>query len=330
MAVAFAAALTFAACSKDDDNDNKPSDRLEEASYDDLSYFQRAIVDVDSLGNFLFRKYGVPLYVSDTTHLYIGVESLAAAEKIFRYWLAPDIEAVAATDNSLTVNLTDVNGKAQGTIFFRPGTGGTVAEVTASQDTQLKHFSRITFLNNSAWPLNGVSSKWHVGDVVHNVHLDADIERLFVGGDIPREWVCIREAGYSTMWGVNFGVPPLFCAITKQSYNIPVPGKWVNAAGIVASKYCPSLGTANVIKDLLHKDWDFFAACFDESGNGSPGLDGYWINDYHSEWLRAFYEVYYYNSGFHYGENESSGIKKHFLLTIDWVADGSMHDGGTY
>ena len=85
------------ACS--DDDDDKAPERLETTAYDDLDYFQRAIVDVDSLGNFQCRQYGVPLYDNDTTHLYIGVESIEAAEKIFRYWLAPDIEAVAAADN---------------------------------------------------------------------------------------------------------------------------------------------------------------------------------------------------------------------------------------
>ena len=117
MAMVVAATFTFTACSDDD----KAPERLETTAYDDLDYFQRAIVDVDSLGNFQCRQYGVPLYDNDTTHLYIGVESIEAAEKIFRYWLAPDIEAVAAADNSITANLTDEDGKAQGTIFFRPG-----------------------------------------------------------------------------------------------------------------------------------------------------------------------------------------------------------------
>ena len=330
MAMVVAATFTFTACS--DDDDDKAPERLETTAYDDLDYFQRAIVDVDSLGNFQCRQYGVPLYDNDTTHLYIGVESIEAAEKIFRYWLAPDIEAVAAADNSITANLTDEDGKAQGTIFFRPGTAGTVAEVTASPETRLLHFSQVTFLLNSAWPFNNAASKWHVGDVVHNVHLDADVEKhLQNGGGVPRDWVCIRESGgtFSSL-GITIGIPPMFCAVTKQSYNVPVQGKWIDAAAIVDSKYCPSVSTADAIKDLLHQDWDFFGVCFLDCGNGSPGGDGYWIDYYHSSWLKAFQEVYYYNSGFHYGENESSKVMKPFLLKIDWVADGEMHDGGTY
>lgn len=330
MAMAVAATLTFTACS--DDDDNKAPDTLETTTYDDLGYFQRAIVDVDSLGNFLCRQYGTPLYDNDTTHLYIGVESTEAAEKIFRYWLAPDIEAAAAADGSITATLTDEASKAQGTVFFRPGTAGTVAEVTASPETRLLHFSQVTFLLNSAWPFNSATSKWHVGDVVHNVHLSSDIESKFDSGDVPRDWVCVRESGgtFSTL-GITCGIPPMFCAITKQTYRVPI-SNFYNSGNIKLSKYCPSLPTADAIKDILTKDWDFFAACFAESGNGVlTGGDGYWIDDFHWNWTGTGYtEVYYYNSGFHYGENSYSSSKKPFLLKIDWVVDGEMHDGGTY
>ena len=332
MAMAVAATLTFTACS--DDDDNKAPDRLETTTYNDLDYFQRAIVDVDSLGNFHSRQYGMPLYDNDTTHLYIGVETIEVAEKIFRYWLAPDIEAVAAADKSITAILTDEDGKAQGTVFFRPGTAGTVAEVTASPETRFLHFSQVTFLLNSAWPFNSAASKWHVGDVVRNVHLSPDIEKHFKSGDIPRNWVCIREAGTKSISLLGstqiLGVNPMFCAITKQSYNVPISDKWIDAAAIVNSKYCPSLPSADVIKDLLHQDFNFYDACFLDTGNGSPFGDGCWVDYYHTSWLKGFQEAYYYNSGFHYGENESSTVMKPFLLKIDWVADGNMHDGGTY
>lgn len=331
MAVAFAATFTFTACSSDDDDNNKESERFETTNYDDLNYFQRAIVDVDSLGNFKCRQYGVPLYDNDTTHLYLGVESLEVAEQVFRMWLAPDIKAETAADKSLTVNLTDEEGKAQGTVFFRPGTAGTVAEVTVSPETKLKHFSQVTFMLNSAWPLNSAKSKWHVGDVVRNVHLSGDIEKHFKSGDVPRNWVCVREAGTVKLNYIGvIGVNPMFCAVTKQSYDVPVQGRKLDAAAIADSKYCPSLASADVIKDLLHQDFNFYEACFLDTGNGSFAGDGYWVDNYHSSGLYGFREVYYYNSGFHYGENQRSTVTKPFLLKIDWVPDGEMHDGGTY
>ena len=81
------AATAFIACSSDDDDNNNNGQNVPESeavtSYDDLSFFQNAIVSIDSLGNFLCRHYGQPLYDNDTTQLYIGVETLAQAEEIF-------------------------------------------------------------------------------------------------------------------------------------------------------------------------------------------------------------------------------------------------------
>lgn len=316
-----AATLTFTACSSDDDNEADA--RLETTTYNDLDYFQRTIVNVDDQGNLLCRQYGVPLYENDTTHLYIGVETIEAAEKIFRCWLAPDIEVTTGADNSITAPLTDEEGKSQGTVFFRPGNAGTLAEVTVSPETRLLHFSQITFLVNSAWPYNSAKSKWHVGDIVHDVHLSGQYVKHFKSGDIPREWVCVREA--------SNGVNPMFCATTKQPYGVPV-GPVHDSWQIRRSGLCPSLGMANVIKDLLGKDWDFFDACFEESGGG-PLLDsnGFWIDDEHTSFfISYYYEVYFYRSGYHYGEEEHSNATKRFLLKIDWVGDGQMHDGGTY
>ena len=325
MAIAVATTFALTACSSDDDDNNQAPDRQETTTYDDLDYFQRTIVNVDSLGNFISRQYGTPLYDNDTTHLYIGVESIAEAEKMFRSWLAPDIEAVPTPTGDITVSLTDREGKSQGTVYFRPGTGGTMAEITASTDTRLLHFSQITFLVNSAWPFNSPTSRWHVGDIVRDVHLSRtvygkSIETNFKSGDIPRNWVCIREAGN--------GVNPMFCAITSKTYTIPAGP--VNESYFIEQYYGPGLGTANVIKDLLNSDWDFFVACFEESGGGTLDNSGFWIYDHHWSWFSYYYEVYYYQSGYHYGENEHSTAQKRILLKIDWVSDEHMHDGGSY
>ena len=161
------AATGFTACSSDDDDNNGqnvPESQVV-TDYDDLNYFQNAIVSIDSEGNFLSRNYGEALYDNDTTHLYIGVETLAQAEDIFREWVAPNGN-VAKTGNELTYLLTDVQGRAEGTIFFKAASSaGIVAEVTPSSPTLLKHFSKVTFLTNSAWPYNDSSDEvYHLGD----------------------------------------------------------------------------------------------------------------------------------------------------------------------
>ena len=84
------------------------------------------------------------------------MDNIEEAARIFAKWLSPDVKLPDITPSvrELTAQLTDKQGKAQGTIYFRAGTEPIVAEVTASAGTQLKFIDRITFLLNSAWPQN--------------------------------------------------------------------------------------------------------------------------------------------------------------------------------
>ena len=79
------AAASFQSCKKDP----KTPKTMEFNTYDALKYFQNCIIRVDSLGNFMYRAYGELLNANDTAHLFIGVDSLAQAERFFRQWIAP-------------------------------------------------------------------------------------------------------------------------------------------------------------------------------------------------------------------------------------------------
>lgn len=85
-------------------------------TFDDLDFFQNCIIRIDSLGQFVERKYGEPLYENDTTHVYIGVENLEEARKLFNLWLAPDVKTTMQTPSTtnVTATLTDEDGKAKG------------------------------------------------------------------------------------------------------------------------------------------------------------------------------------------------------------------------
>ena len=127
------AVVIFNSCNKDK---TETPERIEINTYDDLDYFQNSIVRIDSLHNFLYRAYGMPLDADDTSHLYIGVENLEEAKDIFMNWIAPDVVITENSDN-LTCPLTDENGLSQGTVFFRPvGLNGHVAEVSVSDSLQ--------------------------------------------------------------------------------------------------------------------------------------------------------------------------------------------------
>lgn len=327
MAMAVATAFTLVACSSDDEN-NTP-EQQEKTAYDDLDFFQRAIIDMDSLGTFRGRQWGEVLYANDTTQLYIGVETLAKAEEIFLQWMAPDVKPTGTDGNGYTAALTDEEGKPQGTVRFTPGTGANVAEVTASPETPLKHFSRITFLRNSAWPHNSSSSRWHVGDIVRDVKikslsLKGDAKTKLDEKDMALNYVCIREAGN--------GINPMFCAITNGKYLWPGGiTLYVAYAELVQSKYCPDLSTAQTIQKILVKDWDFFVALFDEAGEGKLEKGGYWIDYQHSNFFKSYNQVFYYDTGYNWGAGNMDGKRFPILVKMDyWIKDSDFKDGGTY
>ena len=158
-------APTFTACSDDDDdkNNSEQTDN-QKLQYDDLDIFQRAICNIDSAGQLMRYKIGQALHDAEPQHLYIGVDDIEEAAKMFRTWIAPDVK-LPAGNADLTAELTDTLGHAQGTIYFRAGSGQTVAEVTYSPETKLKYIDKITFLLNSAWPYNSGEKVWHLGDI---------------------------------------------------------------------------------------------------------------------------------------------------------------------
>ena len=330
-------AATFSACSDNDDDDNYnvvnrarqgQGQKAATVAYDDLDFFQRAIIDMDSVGTFRGREWGVPRNVNDTTHLFIGVETLAEAEEIFREWVAPDMELTASGKN-LSSSLTDQEGELQGTLYFTPSSeGGTVAEVTVSPETKLKHFSRITFLHNSVWGFNSAKSRWHVGDIVRDVRFK-DISPVGVrdldSRDQALNYVCIREGGN--------GVMPMFCAITNKSYKWPGYDETygLGYSELVHSKYCPSLSTAESIHKILSKDWDFFVALFDEAGEGKLGKRPYWIDHRQDKIIMAYVQLYFYDSGYNYGSKKFDDDEAPILVKMDyWISDTGFNDGGTY
>ncbi len=312
------ATTLFQSCNK---KDPEPPETDVNTTFDDLSYFQNCIIHVDSEGNFGYRAYGKPLDANDTTHLFIGVESLAQAEQFFREWIAPDVE-ISNDNGNLTCPLTDLNGNAQGTVYFRPTSGsGLIAEVTASDDTRLLYFRRVTFMHNNDWPLVEPQSIWHKFDIVHNLNIPC-LNDVLISEDKSLNWVCVRESGN--------GVPPMFCTVTNGYYDCldesgtsegweheKIRGKW----------FVPRMGGAQNIGNILQADWELFREVFKEA-TGNDNLNGHnWIDDSHTNFfLITYYELFHYKDNTHYGEDDGAAP---FLLKIEWVADEDIYDGAT-
>ena len=305
------AATGFTACSSDDDENNNGQNMPESQAiteYDDLNYFQNAIVSIDSVGNFISRNYGEALYDNDTTHLYIGVETLAQAEEIFREWVAPNGN-VSKTGNDLTYLLTDYDGNMQGSILFTATTsGGKLAEVTPSSPTLLKHFSKVTFLSNSAWPYNDSSDEvYHLGDtrrltVDHRV--DGHTQDVYT-------FVCIREKAY--------GLKAMYFAISPDEY---VPKTWTPNDMLYNVAAVPGESKAKTVATLLQQKWDFYANILDNTpGSGKLNRgEFYWIDK------KRTYTVVTYQYAVNLSNGEIDGWdfqwhnpKKHFILAIDYL-----------
>lgn len=307
--------LGMAACSDDNNESNGNGSEEEEDvlfnNYDDLEYFQNAIVEVDTLGEFVNRTMGEVLNVDDPDHLFVPVENLDEARKIFLNCLAPDVQpvGVSPTANNLQAQLTDMDNKPQGTVYFTATSAdGGVAEITASADTKLQFFNKVTFMLKTAWPFNSDEQIYYLGDII--THRIGDDVRYVDENQRTLRWVCIREAAP--------GVKPMFCATTKDHEFGDDSGR--AALWIRKSRYCPSLSTAKDISEILKADWDGWVAMFAAAGN-KLNKEYYWID----RTCYVHYVIYKWD-GMRYSDGTQlpSRDSRPFLLKIDWLEESEV------
>jgi len=256
------------------------------------------------------ESMGVPLYESDTAHLYIGVDDIDEALKYFEYALAPDIAKQTSVSNNYTYTLTDTSGNSQGTVSFVPGSGTSVAEITTDL-AGLKYFNKVIFLQNSAWPYNsGEGKKWKLGDVrilsIIGGRKGCDIvSRLAPADRIPRNWVLIRESGN--------GVTPLWVTTTISSYEMNYE-VYVNNE---VNYNCPNFAKAKEIYQLLHKDWAKYSSVL-------PHVSDVWVGERQSVGTFDKWYRYYYINLTTDGTitlRDYKDEKRPYLLQIDWMDD---------
>ena len=160
------AVMPLTSCDHDDDpqppqpgeeqhDPKSDSDLTEITAYDALSWLQGSIVVVNKNGEVVRRIYGEPLDESQPDVLSAPAASYAAAEKIFLSWVAPGKEATKV-DGGYDYNLTDKEGKSQGSVSFRAVEDGgrVVARMTVANGTDLKEVSEVNFIDSKLWPEN--------------------------------------------------------------------------------------------------------------------------------------------------------------------------------
>ena len=154
-------AMPLTSCEKDpqkEDGQHDPksdSDLTEITAYNSLTWMQGSLVVVNKNGEIVRRIYGEPLDESQPDVLSAPVASYATAEKIFLSWVAPG-KSATKVDGGYDYNLTDEEGKAQGSVSFRAVEDGgrVVARMTVAEGTELAEVSEVNFINSKLWPEN--------------------------------------------------------------------------------------------------------------------------------------------------------------------------------
>ena len=310
------AALAIVGCSNDDNETEQPDvpERQDVTGFDDLEYFQEYFVNVDSLGNFVSRSIGIPLpvYDTDTTHIFIGVEDI---EEALTYWadcLPPidEIRPLLSGNYPYIYTLTDKEGRSQGTVSFAPNTEpGFVADITTNLPG-LRHFKKVTFVQNGSWPVDFTEGQYHFGDVRTFTVSYRDDEGREITKTRTMKFVCLREK--------SRGVKPLYVSITPDLID-PNDDDFT----LLVSDYCPKKRDALMIYRILYNyRFSYAMELFAQTGEGALKSDEYyWINGFD---LNQFAGFYWYSIRLSDGDVVNWNVTyrehhKHALLKIDWL-----------
>lgn len=322
------AALAMTGCSNDDNETEQPNapERQDVTAFDDLEYFQTYFVNVDSLGTFVSRSIGIPLpvYDADTTHIFIGVEDI---EEALTYWAdcLPPIDEIRPLMNGnypYTYTLTDKEGRSQGTVSFAPSTEpGFVADITTNLPG-LRHFKKVTFVQNDSWPVDYVDGHFQVGDL-RTIKMTYKTPVYSSGAhgnptvigwnevERTQRFVCVREKGR--------GVNSIYVGITPEEVS-PSNG---NSQCLLQSDYCPAQSKALMIAGIIGSNWQFFKDRFEAAQGGELVADKlYWFDG-----REAFFPFAYWNCiKLNNGEIDSWEYiwhepYKQVLLKVDWLED---------
>lgn len=181
----------FVGCSDDDDDVPQHPDVPEEEPvyrFNQQEVLQGAIVKVDSLGNWVKRKYGYVLDKADTTCLSVQASSIEEAKESFKSLFSTDV-TFQEEGNTVRVELKDQEDKPQGTVTFEPLTDsadGAIAHVTFNTTPAMLYVSELRYL--VSWPDNAFSfSPFSLGEAVKK-----PVKKAYEKGE--KNWVCLREA----------------------------------------------------------------------------------------------------------------------------------------
>ena len=313
------AVMPLTSCEKDPQKEEEgqhnakaDDDQTEITAYNSLSWLQGAIVIVNKNGEVVRRVYGKPLDESQPDVLSAPVSSYAAAEKIFLSWVAPGKNATKV-DGGYDYNLTDEEGKAQGSVSFRAVEDGgrVIARMTVAEGTDLAEVSEVNFIDSKLWPEN--ATPWIKVK-------EGDIETRWDGILTWEDGFYIKtgKIGYYTIQGNTNGKTGILislCPDYNDSDLHPRAEYYTNSA---AFDYLPSEWEAEQILDFFnnHKDkWDEMMEkmaslgydWYPKEGSGTTGNAEFMVRK-HTVYVPLFSE---FITCLDLDEDDSDGVKGH-------------------
>ena len=313
-----AASTVITSCSKDDNPSGSQDADAEKIVYpavDDLAYVMHSLIHYDENGEFVNYIYGEALDPENPDDLYIGVDDLYEAFDIFSLWFAPgiDLDALFSVSEEFDVPLEDLDGKSQGSITFRPGTGDTVAEVIFNTSIAARAMTRgggkankVIFMKNSSWPKDK-DLKAHKGDIKQMSIANSTLRGVLSSDDHNPMYVCIREA--------RNGQHPWWLALSKHDYDPDNHDKY-------DADEVPYLDMAKTISAELRTDFDFFKSAFAKAKGGELVWGRWYMSrSNHHSWFHRFQDAVLI-PGQDTGGRRGSGESAPLLFFTNWVPDG--------
>jgi len=190
-----------------------------------------------------------------------------------------------------------------------------VADITTDLPG-LRHFKKVTFVQNDSWPVDFTEGQYHFGDV-RRIIFSYPVQENYHG--YPVEKIYTRDMSFVCLREKSRGVKPLYVSITPDKMS---PNTWEVRNGLLVSDYCPGeCNTLMIYRILNNFSFSYAMELFARTGEGQLKHDEYYWYDDHTSYVVSYYwrAIRLYDGDLDSGKYGWRSPEKHALLKIDWL-----------
>lgn len=246
------AVMPLTSCDNDDDNGTpevfnhdpeSDDDQIPVTGYDALGWLQGNIVVVDENNEVIRRIYGKPLDESQPDVISVPVEDLEDAKETFLGWVAPE-KSATEVEGGYDYNLTDAEGKAQGSVSFRAveGEEGVIARMSVAEGTDLKKVSEVKFIDTDLWPENAAVQPYRTG---RTYSLSARVFEWEYRSAGPGGYVCFHKDSIVEFYCIQGNIDSkeaILVWMSPEASKMHVAPKWYTRWNV--ARHLPSVPEA--------------------------------------------------------------------------------------